>query len=643
MRFFYTLLAFVLASNLSAFAQQGDPWLMKGHDARRTGQSLTNGPRSVDPSRTWTVEAPAGFVLNIGASVDENGAYFGSWGLIRQDSLGRDRRFWDKSDGKVYGFSLDGSPLWNDGIFDLDIVPMCYEFDGRERDGNDLFWCGAFNTYNVSFYNGTVEGQAAIDPTRGLMYVGRGDGKLYALVSDREEIAWRFITFNPQIPDDPDGGGEVVTSPLIGNDGTIYFATWGEGENETNAVYAVNPNGTLKWRWPSDTSLHHKFFASPALSIDGSTVYFATFVTDSIDNADVGKLYAFNTGLGENATDAERLKWEIPLSVDGKFVYTTTLAVGLDGTIYGGGAVIKDQNISLTYAVNETDNGSSAEFKWSTPYVQLEDGTQFVLGIALREQEGVLERMYVTTANFGTPFGNPKQEGKIYAISPTTGQVLASYDPSDDVPEAQGGINSPAIGADGTIYIGVRGRYKGLFVAERVNGHYFALDYNPITQQFSKVWNYEVDGYVEWNHPAIGPDGGLYAGSSVGGTGDSIQNAFHPQGTIPPGSSPKFYAIKDAASSVGDITVASGVLLEDIMPNPISGNGVVRFSLPSPAHVRLHIVDALGRHVVELQNGQLPSGAHHTAFNANALPAGTYYCRLRAGSEETVKKVVVWR
>ena len=643
MRIHYVVLMTFLAGIPAVFAQDGDSWLMKGHDSRRTGQSLTNGPRSVDQSRTWSVEAPAGYVLNVGASVDENGAYFGSWGLLREDSLGRDRRFWDKSDGKVYGFGLDGAPLWNDGILDLDLVPMCYEFEGRERDGNDLFWCGAFNTYNVSFYNGTVEGQAAIDPIRGLMYVGRGDGKLYALEPKKGEIAWRFVTFNPMIPDDPDGGGEVVTSPLIGNDGTVYFATWAEGANETNAIYAVNPDGSLKWRWPSDSSLRYRFFASPALSDDGSTVYFATFLTDTTDESQVGLLYAFNTELPQNTADSERLKWELPLSADGKFVYTTTLAVGLDGTIYGGGAAVDEKNIPLIYAVNETNNGSAAELKWQTPYVELEDGSNFVLGVALRESEGVLERLYVTTANFGTPLANFKQEGKVYALAPATGSVLASYDPSDDVPAAQGGINSPAIGADGTVYVGVRGRYRGVFVPELVNGHYFALDFNPATGQFSRVWSYEVDGYIEWNHPAIGPDGGLYVGSSAGGSGDSIQNAFHPHGAIPPGTSPKFYAIKGAASSAPGPNDGSAVLLHDVSPNPLSDHGRVGLTLPEPTYVRLSLVDAMGRQVAELKNELVSAGVHQLDMSVSSLAPGTYYCRLTAGHTEQVKKVVVWR
>ena len=107
------------------------------------------------------------------------------------------------------------------------------------------------------------------------------------------------------------------------------------------------------------------------------------------------------------------------------------------------------------------------------------------------------------------PF-NAREEGSLYAIDPATGTVLASYDPSDDVPEAVGGLNSPAIGADGTVYFGVRGRFGN----DAVDGHYFAVTYDAQTARFTRLWNVQVEGHVEWNHPAIGPDGGLYGGSS---------------------------------------------------------------------------------------------------------------------------------
>ncbi len=84
--------------------------------------------------------------------------------------------------------------------------------------------------------------------------LGRGDGRLYAIDPDVGKIDWRFASFNPQLPEDPDGGGELVSSPVIGADGTIYFGSRGIGPCETNDFFdAVNPDSTLQWRFPSGT------------------------------------------------------------------------------------------------------------------------------------------------------------------------------------------------------------------------------------------------------------------------------------------------------------------------------------------------------------------------------------------------------
>ena len=54
---------------LGCDARAQDLWLMKAHDARRTGQSLSNGPLTLDPAQSWSAEAQGAHTLNIGATV----------------------------------------------------------------------------------------------------------------------------------------------------------------------------------------------------------------------------------------------------------------------------------------------------------------------------------------------------------------------------------------------------------------------------------------------------------------------------------------------------------------------------------------------------------------------------------------------
>ncbi len=632
----------LLAGRIQA---QGDPWPMKAHDTRRTGQSRVNGPVSVEASPSWQYQAVAGYELNIGATVTDDGVFFGSWGLSRTDVLGRDVRFWDKADGKVYGLDLSGQPRWGDGVLPLDLVARCYEYAGRVRTTNDLLFCG-FSPWLVTFYNGTVEGQPACDADRNTLYVGRGDGRLFALDPDAGTIRWRYRTFNPALPDDPDGGGEIVTAPLVGPDGTVYFGTWGEGPYETNAVYAINPDSTLQWRYPTDQSLTHRQFASPALSPDASTLYFSGFLDDA--QAEPALLLALHRLPTTVLPDTERRKWELPLTWQGRPVWTTTLAVGSDGTVYVGGYFTDaTTNAPIPLLLAFTDTGTTAMMKWDP--VVLSDGAQFVLGIALREEAGQTTRLYVTTANNGALFSNFKEEGQLYAVHPATGTVLAAYDPSDDVPEAVGSINSPAIGADGIVYFGVRGHYVGPFASTPVDGQVFAVTYDATNARFTRLWNEVVAGHIEWNHPAIGPDGGLYVGSSVGnGSSDPVYTAIYEPGVIPEGTTPTFYAFKGPTNPVATETSerpADAFQLMPGYPNPFTTTTTFTVQMARPGPVRAEVVDLLGRVVRVLADRDFPAGIHPLVWDGRdatntAVARGLYLVRFQTAGASATQRVV---
>jgi len=68
-------------------------------------------------------------------------------------------------------------------------------------------------------------------------------------------LKWRFET-----------GREIISSsPAVGKDGTIYIGSW------DIYLYAVNPDGTLKWKLNTPASIS----SSPVIGADG-TVYVGT-------------------------------------------------------------------------------------------------------------------------------------------------------------------------------------------------------------------------------------------------------------------------------------------------------------------------------------------------------------------------------
>ncbi|MEM4229483.1 MAG: PQQ-binding-like beta-propeller repeat protein, partial [Thermoproteota archaeon] len=76
---------------------------------------------------------------------------------------------------------------------------------------------------------------------------------LYALNPDGT-LKWKYQT-----------GGYVYSSPSIGSDGTIYFGSY------DSHLYALNPDGTLKWKYKTGDYV----YSSPAIGSDG-TIYFGS-------------------------------------------------------------------------------------------------------------------------------------------------------------------------------------------------------------------------------------------------------------------------------------------------------------------------------------------------------------------------------
>lgn len=239
-------------------------------------------------------------------------------------------------------------------------------------------------------------------------------------------ISWTF-TFN--------GGNGITTSdvtsaPVVDGDGVIYV-----GSNDTN-LYALNPDGTLKWsRTPSLSSID----ATPALSPDGGTVYIVDATTT---------LYAYST--------AGVLQWNYQLS--DTFMGTTNLqspSVGADGVIY-----VCSPDTYL-YAINP--NGT---LRWrfatgaaiaSTPAIGA-DGTIYVGsdGLYAVSPNGVQKwKAADTLFSSGSPIIDG--DGAIYWQSSWTAYAFSASGSErwrlDVTPFGTGLDATFALGSDGTLYI----------------------------------------------------------------------------------------------------------------------------------------------------------------------------------------------
>jgi outer membrane protein assembly factor BamB len=277
-------------------------------------------------------------------------------------------------------------------------------------------WASPFATGVEGTATGKIKTSTPAIGADGTVYVGvnyptdpeddsTGTGKLFAVTDNGSNAAQKWV-FPPPFPITAGVIGYISwSSPAIGRDGTVYI---GAGDN---ILYAVKPDGSQKWIFDALSPID----CTPAIGADG-TIYVGT---------DAGKLYALKPDGSP--------KWASPFATGG--YVASSPAIGVDGTIYFGSADGK------LYAV--TDNVTNASKKW-----------EFITG-------GIINH------------------------------------------------SSPAIGADGTIYIGTR--IGGGAIPE--NGNLLALTDNGASANPTLKWAaFVTGGYVD-SSPAIGADGTVYVGS----------------------------------------------------------------------------------------------------------------------------------
>lgn len=78
-------------------------------------------------------------------------------------------------------------------------------------------------------------------------------------------------------------------------------------------------------------------------------------------------------------------------------------------------------------------------------------------------------------------------------------------------------------------------------------------------------------------------------------------------------------------------------------PNPFNPSTKIEYFIPISDNVSLEIYNTLGQKIKTLLNKYMPAGYHVIEFNAQNLPSGVYFCRIKAGEFQDEKKMILLR
>ena len=123
-----------------------------------------------------------------------------------------------------------------------------------------------------------------------------------------------------------------------------------------------------------------------------------------------------------------------------------------------------------------------------------------------------------------------------------------------------------------------------------------------------------------------------------GGTHQVILRAANGAGSVD-----QPFSITVSTTSVPDDLVPLAYNLEQNFPNPFNPTTRIRFSIPSPAFVRLTIHDLLGRALAVLLHEDLVAGTYTVDFSGQQYSTGVYYYKLEAPGFVKIRSMMLVR
>ena len=90
-----------------------------------------------------------------------------------------------------------------------------------------------------------------------------------------------------------------------------------------------------------------------------------------------------------------------------------------------------------------------------------------------------------------------------------------------------------------------------------------------------------------------------------------------------------------------EVDIPLNFRLEQNYPNPFNPGTIIQYSVSEKEFVTLKIYDVLGNEVADLVAEEKSPGTYKVDFDASFLSSGTYFYRLQAGSDISIKKMIL--
>jgi hypothetical protein len=101
--------------------------------------------------------------------------------------------------------------------------------------------------------------------------------------------------------------------------------------------------------------------------------------------------------------------------------------------------------------------------------------------------------------------------------------------------------------------------------------------------------------------------------------------------------------IYDIWPSVEDDILIFNFELEQNYPNPFNPITSIEYVVPGNEFISLKVYDVLGKEIAVLVNEEKPAGSYQVNFDANGIPSGVYFYKLKSGEFSKTKKMILMK
>lgn len=405
------------------------------------------------------------------------------------------------NNARIYDFSGNSSP----SVITVPIVSM-YMLNIKHTNLSGYYGPSKTIKPVINWQKPFVSGNLFVSPSisissTGMIYLGSNDGYVYSLNSSNGDINWlKQISNTNRVPFT--SPNSLYTTPLIGPDETIYIGT-----NE-GYLFALNPNGNIKWSYNAGYPLQSSPIMDPSNNIyfgAGNNMY---CINDTELNGNLNWLTPFATNAHVNSSPAIGPNGYLYFGSDDGYVYAVDKFTGFLKWSYNASTTLPAgvHPIYTSASVDSSGNVIIGNGSYMNGVLNYLDGTTGVV---------IWTKTDFITTNVGPFYNTVSINGDtiylsniahVYAINRLTGSTKWYYYNTNCY------YTSVAIDASGTLFFGsIKAKTINEFTAKA--GVLHCLTDNGTS--WTENWALQVCNPGRLAPPVIGTNNTIYISSTA--------------------------------------------------------------------------------------------------------------------------------